>query len=77
MTFRSDAIRINVDLSDPIDSYYHMIQNRGDFLSGIEYSSFGNTLKNVCPTRTINYVRNNRILAGHVQNIQYITSFTI
>ena len=44
MTFRSDAIRINVDLSAPIDQYYHMIQNRGDFLSGIEYSSFGNTL---------------------------------
>ena len=27
--------------------------------------------------RTINHVRNNQISAGHVQNIQYITSFTI
>ena len=37
----------------------------------------GQMVKNVCPTRTKNYVRNNRIAIGHVQNIQYITSFTI
>ena len=37
----------------------------------------GQMVKNVCPTRTVNYVRNNRISAGHVQNIQYITCFTI
>ena len=37
----------------------------------------GQMVKNVCPTRTINYVRNNRISAGHVQSIQYITCFTI
>ena len=37
----------------------------------------GKMVKNVCPTRTVNYVRNNRILAGHVQSIQYITCFTI
>ena len=37
----------------------------------------GQMVKHVPPTRTVNYVRNNRISAGHVQNIQYITSFTI
>ena len=37
----------------------------------------GQMVKNVCPTRTVNYVRNNRISTGHVQNIQYITCFTI
>ena len=37
----------------------------------------GQMVKNVSPTRTVNYVRNNRIAMGHVQNIRYITSFTI
>ena len=37
----------------------------------------GQMVKNVCPIRTVNYVRKNRISAGHVQNIQYITSFII
>ena len=37
----------------------------------------GQMVKNVCPIRTINYVRNNRIATGHVQNVKYITSFTI
>ena len=37
----------------------------------------GQMVKNVCPTRTVNYVRNNRISAGHVQSIRYITCFTI
>ena len=37
----------------------------------------GQMVKNVCPIRTINYVRNNRISAGHVQSVQYITCFTI
>lgn len=44
MTFRTDAIRIHVDLGAPIDQYYNIIENRGDFLSGIEYSHSGNTL---------------------------------
>ena len=37
----------------------------------------GQMVKNICPTRTVNYVRKNRIIAGHIQNIQYITAFTI
>ena len=34
-------------------------------------------IKNICPTRTVNYVRKNRIAMGHVQNIQYITTLTV
>ena len=37
----------------------------------------GQMVKNVCPIRTTNYVRNNRIETGHVQIVQYIASFTI
>ena len=37
----------------------------------------GQMVKKMCPKRTVNYVRNNRITTGHVQNIQYITCFTI
>ena len=37
----------------------------------------GQMVKNVCPTRTISCERHNRIATGHVQNVQYITSFTI
>ena len=37
----------------------------------------GQMVKNVCPIRTVNYVRNNRISAGHIQNIKYITAITI
>ena len=37
----------------------------------------GQMVKNVCPTRTVNYVRKNRIAMGHVQNIQYITTLTV
>ena len=44
MTFRTDAIRIHVDLGESIDQYYNMLEKRGDFLSGIEYSHSGNTL---------------------------------
>lgn len=44
MTFRTDAIRIHIDLSEPIEQYYNMIEDRGDFLSGIEYTYSGNTL---------------------------------
>ena len=49
----------------------------GDLTSREAGSVGGQMVKNVCPIRTINYVRNNRIVAGHVQNVQYITSFTI
>ena len=37
----------------------------------------GQMVKNVCPTRTVNYVRNNRITTGHVQSVAYIASVTI
>jgi hypothetical protein len=37
----------------------------------------GQMVKNVCPGRTVNYVRNNRISAGHVQAVQYMTSVTV
>lgn len=44
MTFRTDAARIHIGLCDPIDSYYNIIEDRGDFLSGIKYTYSGNTL---------------------------------
>ena len=37
----------------------------------------GQMVKNVCPIRTVNYVRKNRFAMGHVQNIQYITTLTV
>ena len=36
----------------------------------------GQMVKNVCPTRTVNYARNNRISTGHVQTVQYIAIIT-
>ena len=36
----------------------------------------GQMVKNVCPVRTVNYVRNNRISAGHIQSVVYIVSVT-
>ena len=36
----------------------------------------GQMVKNVCPMRTINYVRNNRISAGHIKSVVYIVSVT-
>ena len=44
MTFRTDAIRIHVDLGAPIDQYYNKVEDCEDFLSGIEYLHSGNTL---------------------------------
>ncbi|MBQ7300190.1 MAG: hypothetical protein IJW77_10145 [Clostridia bacterium] len=44
MTFRTDAIRIHVDLSDPVEQYFNMNEEQGEFLSGIEYMHSGNTL---------------------------------
>lgn len=49
----------------------------GDLTSREAGSVGGQMVKNVCPIRTTNYVRNNRITTGHVQSVQYITSFTI
>ena len=33
--------------------------------------------KNICPMRTVNYVRNTRVSTGYVQSVQHITCFTI
>lgn len=44
MTFITDAVRIHIDLSDPIEQYYNMIEEQGEFMSGIEYMHSGNTL---------------------------------
>ena len=37
----------------------------------------GQMVKNVCPTRTVSYVRNNRILDGHMQAVQYLATIAI
>ena len=37
----------------------------------------GQMVKKMCPVRTVNYVRNNRISAGHVQNVRYIAALSI
>ena len=37
----------------------------------------GQMVKNVCPIRTVNYVRNNRISTDHVKTVQYIAAFTV
>ena len=37
----------------------------------------GQMVKNICPIRTVNYVRNNRISEGHLQSVAYIVSVTI
>ena len=37
----------------------------------------GQMVKNVCPVRTVNCVRNNRISAGHTQTVEYIAAITI
>ena len=49
----------------------------GDLTSREAGSVGGQMVKKILPTRTINYVRNNRILAGHVQAVQYIASITV
>ena len=36
----------------------------------------GQMVKNVCPIRTVNYVRNNRISTDHVNTVQYIAIIT-
>ena len=37
----------------------------------------GQMVKKMCPVQTVNYVRNNRISAGHVQSVQYIAALSI
>ena len=36
----------------------------------------GQMVKKMAPIRTVNYVRNNRISAGHIQSVVYIVSVT-
>ena len=36
----------------------------------------GQMVKKMAPIRTVNYVRNNRISAGHVHSVVYIVSVT-
>ena len=37
----------------------------------------GQMVKKMCPVRTVNYVRNNRISTGHVQTVHYIAALSI
>ena len=37
----------------------------------------GQMVKDICPVRTVNYVRKNRTITGHAQAVQYIAVFTI
>ena len=49
----------------------------GDLTSREAGSVGGQMVKKLCPVRTANFERNNRNAAGHIQQIQYITSFRI
>ena len=37
----------------------------------------GQMVKKICPVRTVNYERQNRVAIGHVQTVQYISSFIL
>ena len=37
----------------------------------------GQMVKKMCTVRNMKFERNNRILAGHVQKVEYITSITL
>ena len=37
----------------------------------------GQMVKKMCPVRTANYERHNRIAMGHIQTVQYIASIDI
>jgi len=37
----------------------------------------GQMVKNICPMRTVNYVRNNRIKEGHSVEIRYIVGLAV
>ena len=37
----------------------------------------GQMVKNVCPIRTVRFIRNNRIMEGHMQAVQYIAALTV
>ena len=37
----------------------------------------GQMVKKICPVRTVNFDRHNRIAPGHIQTVQYIAAITI
>lgn len=43
----------------------------GDLTSKQAGSVGGQMVKKICPVRTMNFVRNNRTLGGHIRNIGY------
>ena len=49
----------------------------GDLTSREAGSVGGQMVKDICPVRTADYVRNNRISAGHMQAVRYITAVTV
>ena len=49
----------------------------GDLTSREAGSVGGQMVKNNCPTRTMNFVRNDRTAVGHRQAIRYIAEITI
>ena len=36
----------------------------------------GQMVKKMCPIRSVKFVRNSRILAGHIQKVEYIDAIT-
>ena len=49
----------------------------GDLTSREAGSVGGQMVKNVCPIRIARFTRNNRIMAGHMQAVQYIATLTV
>ena len=49
----------------------------GDLTSREAGSVGGQMVKNVCPIRTVRFIRNNRIMEGHMQAVQYIAALTV
>ena len=49
----------------------------GDLSSREAGSVGGQMVKNNCPIRTMNFVRNDRTAFGHKQEIRYIASITV
>ena len=49
----------------------------GDLTSRQAGSVGGQMVKNNCPIRTMNFVRNDRTAFGHKQGIKYIASITV
>ena len=49
----------------------------GDLTSREAGSVGGQMVKNVCPIRTARFIRNNRIMEGHMQAVRYIATLTV